>query len=46
VVLIGRIADLWGLQAAISTLFVLPLVAGLMALFMKSRPAARVQRSA
>ncbi|SHN49228.1 MFS transporter [Desulfitobacterium chlororespirans] len=46
VVLIGRIADLWGLQMAISALFVLPLVAGLLALFMKSRPAARVQRGA
>lgn len=46
VVLIGRIADLWGLQMAISALFVLPFVAGLLALFMKSRPAARVQRGA
>ncbi|AGA68134.1 sugar phosphate permease [Desulfitobacterium dichloroeliminans LMG P-21439] len=46
VVLIGGIADLWGLQMAISTLFVLPLIAGIIALFMKSHPAARAQRSA
>lgn len=46
VVLIGRIADFWGLHAAVSVLFTLPLIAGLLALFMKSRPAARAQRGA
>ncbi|SDF86008.1 MFS transporter [Sporomusa acidovorans] len=45
VVLIGRIADTWGLSAAIFVLFLLPIVAGLIALGMKSRPAARFQRS-
>lgn len=44
VILIGRIADAWGLAAAINVLFVLPAVAGFIALFMKSRPAARMQR--
>ena len=46
VVVIGRIADAWGLHAAISVLFMLPVVAGLMGLFMKSRPAARAERLA
>ena len=44
VILIGRIADAWGLAAAINVLFVLPAVAGFIALFMISRPAARMQR--
>ncbi|MBC2722836.1 MFS transporter [Desulfosporosinus sp.] len=46
VILIGRIADLYGLSTAISVLFFLPLVAGITALLMKSRPPARTQRIA
>ena len=46
VILIGRIGDIWGLSSAIFVLFLLPLAAGLVALLMKSRPAARLQRSA
>ena len=46
VVLLGRIADIWGLHAAISVIFFLPLVAGLIGLLMKSRPAMRKQRLA
>ena len=46
VILIGRIGDIWGLSSAIFVIFLLPLVAGLVALWMKSRPAARLQRSA
>lgn len=46
VILIGRIGDIWGLASAIFVIFLLPLVAGLAALLMKSRPAARLQRSA
>ena len=44
VILIGRIADRWGLASAIFVLFLLPLAAGLVALLMKGRPAARLQR--
>ncbi len=44
VILIGRIGDRWGLAAAIFVLFLLPLAAGLVALLMKGRPAARLQR--
>lgn len=44
VILLGRIADLWGLQTAISVIFLLPLLAGLIGMLMKSRPAARTQR--
>ena len=44
VILIGRIGDSWGLAAAIFVLFLLPLVAGLVALLMQDRPAARLQR--
>ena len=46
VVLIGRIGDIWGLPMALLVLFLLPLAAGLVAFFMKNRPAARFQRSA
>ena len=46
VILIGHIGDTWGLESAIFVIFLLPLVAGLAALLMKSRPAARLQRSA
>ena len=44
VILIGRIGDRWGLASAIFVLFLLPLAAGLVALLMKGRPAARLQR--
>lgn len=44
VILIGRIADVWGLPSAVFVIFLLPLVAGMVALLMKSRPAARLQR--
>jgi len=46
VILIGRIGDIWGLPTAVSVIFCLPVVAGAIALLMKSRPAARVQRAA
>jgi FSR family fosmidomycin resistance protein-like MFS transporter len=46
VIFIGRIGDVWGLHAAISVLFILPVVAGLLGLLMKSRPAARSERLA
>ncbi|MEI6101268.1 MAG: MFS transporter, partial [Eubacteriales bacterium] len=39
VILIGSIADTYGLFTAVSILFCLPVVAGLIGLFMKSRPA-------
>lgn len=44
VILIGRVGDIWGLTAAITITFLLPLVAGVLALFMKSHPAARNER--
>jgi len=46
VIVVGRIADLYGLSSAISVLFFLPLVAGTAALFMKKRPAAKAERIA
>ena len=46
VILIGRIGDLYGLPTAVSVLFFLPLVAGFIALFMKSRPTAKAERLA
>jgi FSR family fosmidomycin resistance protein-like MFS transporter len=46
VILIGRIGDLYGLPAAISVLFFLPIVAGFIALFMKSRPTSKSERIA
>ena len=46
VILIGRIGDIWGLTSAVTILFLLPILAGLIGLFMKSRPAARIQRVA
>ena len=45
VIILGRIGDTWGLSAAVSVIFLLPSLAGLLALFMKSRPAARTQRA-
>lgn len=44
VIIIGRIGDLYGLSTAIYVLTMLPIVAGFMALFMKSRPTARSAR--
>ena len=44
VILIGRVGDRWGLEAAIFILFLLPLIAGLVGLLMQDRPAARLQR--
>ncbi|WP_425804475.1 MFS transporter [Desulfitobacterium sp. Sab5] len=44
VIFIGRVADIWGLSTAVSIIFLLPLLAGMIALFMKSRPAARSER--
>lgn len=46
VILIGQIGDIFGLNSAISVLFLLPIVAGIVGLFMKSRPAARIERTA
>jgi FSR family fosmidomycin resistance protein-like MFS transporter len=45
IILIGKIGDHYGLSTAISVLFFLPAVAGLIALFMKSRPATKAERS-
>jgi len=45
VILIGRIGDIWGLSASIFVLCILPIFAGLVALGMKSRPPARLQRN-
>ena len=44
VIFLGRIADIWGLPQAISVIFLLPIIAGLIGLFMKSRPTARSKR--
>ena len=46
VIFLGRIADIWGLPQAISVIFLLPIIAGLIGLFMKSRPTARSKRQA
>ena len=46
VILIGRIADIWGLSSAILVLFLLPILAGLTGLFLKSRPTSHSQRIA
>ena len=46
VILIGRIGDIWGLTAAVAVLFLLPALAGICSFFMKSQPAARIQRAA
>lgn len=44
VIFMGRIGDIWGLTSAITLTFLLPLLAGVIALFMKSHPAARIER--
>jgi FSR family fosmidomycin resistance protein-like MFS transporter len=41
VIFIGRLGDTMGLGSAITLLFALPIVAGIIALFMQNRPAAR-----
>ena len=41
---IGRIADVWGISTALTIVFLLPLISGLIALFMKNHPAARITR--
>ncbi|KJR44543.1 Fosmidomycin resistance protein [Desulfosporosinus sp. I2] len=46
VIFIGRLGDLYGLTTAVSVLFILPIVAGIIALFMKSRPTAKAERLA
>ena len=43
VILIGRIGDIWGLSSAVFVIFLLPIVAGLLGIFMKSHPATRKQ---
>lgn len=43
VILIGRIGDIWGLSSAVFIIFLLPIFAGLIGIFMKSRPATRKQ---
>jgi len=44
VILVGRAADIVGVREAVAFLFALPLVAGLLALWMKNRAADRLQR--
>lgn len=44
VIPVGTIGDAAGVGAAVALLFALPLAAGLLALFLKDRPAARLQR--
>lgn len=44
VIFLGRIGDIWGLAVALCVIFILPVIAGLMGLFMKSRPTARSKR--
>lgn len=46
VILIGRIGDTYGLSTAISILFTLPVVAALIGLMLKNRPAAQAERAA
>ena len=38
VIFIGQIADIWGLTSALLVVFMLPVIAGLLAFLMKSRP--------
>lgn len=44
VIVIGHIGDAFGLSTAIFVIFLLPVIAGLMGLFMKNRPSAYSQR--
>lgn len=43
-IIIGKIGDVFGLPTAVTILFILPIIAGLLGIFMKHRPAARLQR--
>jgi FSR family fosmidomycin resistance protein-like MFS transporter len=43
VILIGYIADSWGLNSAMAAISILPLLSGIIAIFMKSRPAAHIK---
>lgn len=44
VIFLGRVGDIWGLPVALCVIFLLPLIAGLIGLFMKSRPTDRSKR--
>jgi len=44
VIVIGRIADFFGLSAAVTVLFSLPVFAGFLAVFMENRPPSRLER--
>lgn len=44
VIAIGRIGDLFGLSAAVTLLFSLPIIAGFLGMFMKNRLPARLER--
>ena len=46
VIILGRIGDVWGLSSAVFVIFLLPIIAGVVGLFMQSRPAARSLRNA
>lgn len=46
VIIIGRIADIWGISVALLVTFMFPFLAGVAGLLMKSRPAARAKRMA
>jgi len=43
---VGRFGDIYGLSAAITLLFILPVLAGILAVFMKNRPPAFQERKA
>jgi MFS transporter, FSR family, fosmidomycin resistance protein len=44
-ILMGRVGDIWGLHTAVTVVFLFPILAGLVALLMNSRPSAREQRN-
>ena len=46
VILIGRIGDIFGLTDAVAILFLLPIIAGFLGIFMKNQQPARFQRQA
>jgi len=46
VITIGHIGDVFGLTTAVAVLFLLPIIAGLVGIFMKNRQPARLQRQA
>ncbi|MEL4106417.1 MFS transporter [Oscillospiraceae bacterium WX1] len=45
-IVMGTVADAWGLKTAIFIVFLLPLIAGLFGLLLKKRPSARSRRAA